>query len=127
MYPADLKYDKEHVWVRADGEVATLGISDFAQGQLGEVVFVDLPSVGDPVTSGDTFGEVESVKSVSDLFAPVSGEVVKVNDRLEGAPQLVNDDPYGDGWLIEVRLSNPAELDGLLSADDYEAFVAGET
>ncbi len=126
MYPADLKYDTEHEWVRIDGDVVTVGISDYAQDHLGEVVFVDLPAVGDTVTAGDTFGEVESVKSVSDLYSPVSGEVVKVNDALDGAPETINDDAYGAGWMIEVQLSDPLELDGLMSAEEYEAFIASE-
>lgn len=126
MYPSDLKYAKEHEWVRVDGDVATIGISDFAQDQLGEVVYVDLPGEGDEVTSGETFGEIESVKSVSELFSPVSGEVVKVNESLDDAPETVNEDPYGGGWMIQVRLSDPSQLDGLLDADAYEAFVAEE-
>jgi glycine cleavage system H protein len=126
MYPADLLYDKEHEWVRVDGDVATIGISEFAQDQLGEVVYVDLPSVGDEVIAGEAFGEIESVKSVSELFAPVSGVVVKVNDDLDGSPETVNSDPYGSGWMIEVEVSDKAPLDGLMSAEDYEAFVTNE-
>jgi len=126
MYPKDLKYDREHEWVRTDGDVATIGISDFAQDQLGEVVYVDLPSAGDQVASGDSFGEVESVKSVSELFSPVSGEILEVNDALADAPETVNDDPYGDGWMIKVKLSDPAQVDALMDADGYEAFLAEE-
>jgi glycine cleavage system H protein len=126
MYPSDLKYTKEHEWVRVDGDSATIGITDFAQDQLGEVVYVDLPSVGDQATAGDTFGEIESVKSVSELFAPVSGEVTKVNEALDDAPETVNEDPYGDGWMITVKLSDTSELDGLLDASAYEAFIAEE-
>ena len=125
-YPSDLKYDKEHEWVRVEGDVAVIGISDFAQDQLGEVVYVDLPAVGDTVTAGETFGEVESVKSVSELFSPVSGEVVKVNDELDGAPETVNEDAYGAGWMIEVKLADPAELDGLMGAAEYQDFIASE-
>jgi glycine cleavage system H protein len=125
-YPSDLRYDKEHEWVRVEGDVAVVGISDFAQDQLGEVVYVDLPAVGDTVNAGDTFGEVESVKSVSELFSPVSGEVVKINDKLDGAPESINEDAYGAGWLIEVKLSEPLELDGLMSSADYQAFIASE-
>jgi glycine cleavage system H protein len=125
-YPSDLRYDKEHEWVRAEGDVVVIGISDFAQDQLGEVVYVDLPAVGDTVTAGDTFGEVESVKSVSELFSPVSGEVVKVNDELDGAPEAVNEDAYGTGWMIEVKLADPSELDGLMSSGDYQDFIASE-
>lgn len=125
-YPSDLRYDKEHEWVRAEGDVVVIGISDFAQDQLGEVVYVDLPAVGDTVTAGDTFGEVESVKSVSELFSPVSGEVVKVNDELDGAPEAVNEDAYGTGWMIEVKLADPSELDGLMSSGEYQDFIASE-
>jgi len=125
-YPSDLRYDKEHEWVRVEGDVATVGISDFAQDQLGEVVYVDLPAVGDTVTAGETFGEVESVKSVSELFSPVSGEVVKVNDELDGAPETVNEDAYGAGWMIEIKLADPSELDGLMGADEYQDFIASE-
>ncbi|MHB1016264.1 MAG: glycine cleavage system protein GcvH [Coriobacteriia bacterium] len=126
MYPKDLKYDREHEWVRLDGDIATIGISDFAQDQLGEVVYVDLPAVGDTVATGDSFGEVESVKSVSELFSPVSGEVVDVNSALDDAPEAVNDDSYGDGWMIKVKVDNLSEVDALMDADDYEAFLAEE-
>ena len=124
MYPSDLKYDKEHEWVRLDGDVAVIGITDFAQDQLGEVVYVDLPSEGDTVSAGETFGEIESVKSVSELYSPVTGEVVKVNDVLDDAPETVNADPYGDGWMIQVKLDDPSEVDGLMSAAQYETFVS---
>ena len=125
-YPNDLKYDKEHEWVRVEGDTAVIGISDFAQDQLGEVVFVDLPAAGSDAVAGETFGEVESVKSVSDLFSPVTGSVVEVNDNLSDAPETVNEDPYGDGWLIKVKLSDASELDGLMAAAEYEEFIAGE-
>lgn len=126
MYPKDLKYAREHEWVRVDGDIAVVGISDFAQDQLGEVVYVDLPSVGDTVTAGETFGEVESVKSVSELFSPLSGEITEVNDALSDAPETVNDDPYGDGWMIRIKMSDPDELGELLDAAGYEAFLAEE-
>ncbi len=126
MYPKDLKYDREHEWVRMDGDVATIGISDFAQDQLGEVVYVDLPSVGDAVSTGESFGEVESVKSVSELFSPVAGEVLEVNSALDDAPETVNDDCYGDGWMIKVKVDDLSEVDALMDADDYEAFLAEE-
>ncbi len=126
MYPKELKYDREHEWVRVDGDTVTIGISHFAQDQLGEVVYVDLPPVGDTLAAGATFGEVESVKSVSELLTPVSGEIVEVNAALEDTPELVNEDPYGDGWMIKVALSDPSEVDGMMSADDYEAFIAEE-
>jgi len=126
MYPKDLKYDREHEWVRMDGDVATIGISDFAQDQLGEVVYVDLPSAGDTVSTGESFGEVESVKSVSELFSPVSGEIVDVNSALDDAPEAVNEDCYGDGWMIKVKVDSLSEVDALMDADDYEAFLAEE-
>lgn len=126
MYPKDLKYDREHEWVRTEGDLAVVGISHFAQDQLGEVVYVDLPSVGDTLTAGDSFGEVESVKSVSELFTPVSGEVVEVNDVLGDTPETVNEDPYGEGWMVKVRLSDPAEVDEMMDADAYQAFIAEE-
>jgi len=126
MYPADLRYDEEHEWVKVDGDVATIGISDFAQEQLGEVVYVDLPSVGDPVTRGESFGEIESVKSVSELFAPVSGEVVEVNPELQDTPEVINQDSYGTGWMIKVKVDNLSEVDALMDADSYEAYLAEE-
>lgn len=127
MHPSELRYDREHEWVRLDGDIATIGITHYAQDQLGEVVYVDLPSVGDEAAAGESFGEIESVKSVSELFSPVSGEIVEVNDALSDAPELVNESPYEDGWMIKVRVADPATaLDGLMTADEYEAFVAGE-
>jgi glycine cleavage system H protein len=126
MYPADLKYDKEHEWLRADGDVATIGITDFAQDQLGEVVYVDLPAVGDEVVAGEAFGEIESVKSVSELYSPVSGEVVDVNIALDGKPETVNEDVYGDGWMIKVKMTDPAQVDEMMSGADYESFLASE-
>jgi glycine cleavage system H protein len=126
VYPADLKYDKEHEWVRVEGDAAYVGISEFAQDQLGEVVYVDLPSVGDELVAGETFGEIESVKSVSELYAPVSGAVVEVNDDLGRSPETINSDPYGTGWMVKVTLSDASQLDELMSAEDYESFVANE-
>lgn len=124
--PAELKYTKEHEWVSeltADGTVR-IGVTDHAQGELGDVVYVDLPEVGESIDAEATFGEIESTKSVSDLFAPIAGEVVAVNEDLADAPETVNSDPYGAGWLIEVRPSDAADLEGLLSAADYEAEIA---
>jgi glycine cleavage system H protein len=126
MYPSDLKYDKEHEWVRVEGDVAVIGISHFAQHQLGEVVYVDLPSEGESVNAGEAFGEIESVKSVSELYSPADGEIVKVNSALSDSPETVNEDPYGGGWMIQVKLADAAQLDGLLSAEEYEAFVSEE-
>lgn len=123
MGSSALKYDKQHEWVRVEGDIAVIGISEFAQDQLGEVVYIDLPAEGDTVSMGDTFGEIESVKSVSELYSPVSGEVVKVNDDLEATPEIVNSDPLGDGWMIQVRMDDASQLDVLMSADEYEAFI----
>ena len=124
--PPELKYTKEHEWVRVEGDSGTIGITDYAQDQLGDIVFVELPAVGAEIGAAQKLGEIESVKAVSELFAPVSGEVTEANDGLADSPEAVNDDPYGDGWLIKVRLSDAAELDKLLSADEYEAFIEAE-
>lgn len=126
MYPKDLKYDTEHEWVKVDGDVATIGISDFAQDQLGEVVYVDLPAVGDEIIAGESFGEVESVKSVSELISPLSGDIVEINETLGDAPETVNEDCYGDGWMIKIKMADAAQTDDLMSADDYEAFITEE-
>ncbi len=126
MNPTDLRYHKEHEWVRVEGDTAIIGISDFAQDQLGEVVYVDLPAAGDLLAAGDTFGEIESVKSVSELFSPVSGEVTEVNGELDSTPESVNSDPYGEGWMIKVAMSDPSEADGLMSVGEYESFLANE-
>ena len=124
--PNDRKYSKEHEWVKTDGATARIGITDYAQEQLGDVVYVDLPEVGATVAQFEKMGEIESVKAVSDLFSPVSGEVVATNDAVVQKPELVNSDPHGEGWLLEVRLADAAELDKLLSAEDYDAFIANE-
>ena len=122
--PADLRYTKEHEWAKLEGDRARVGITAFAQEQLGDVVFVELPKVGAKVTAMKTFGVVESVKAVSDLFAPLSGEVTEANTELTKKPETVNSDPYGQGWMIVIKLSNPKEMDGLMSAADYEKLVA---
>jgi glycine cleavage system H protein len=122
--PADLKYTREHEWAKVEGDRARVGITAFAQEQLGDVVFVELPKVGAKVTAMKTFGVVESVKAVSDLFAPVTGEVVEVNGELSKKPELVNSDPYGQGWMLVIRMSNPKDVDGLMSAADYEKLTA---
>src|SRR5512132_573699 len=122
--PADLKYTREHEWAKRDGARIRVGITAFAQEQLGDVVFVELPKVGSKVTQRQSFGVVESVKAVSDLFAPISGEVVEINTELPGAPETINRDPYGKGWMILIAPSNAGEWDGLLSAAQYEQFVA---
>ena len=131
MYPADLKYTKEHEWVKVEGKRARIGITDHAQKALGDVVFVDLPKPGRQlkVTNGkmETFGVVESVKAVSDVFCPIGGEVVEVNSALETKPELINKDCYGAGWMIVITMANPKELDTLMDAKTYEAFVASES
>jgi glycine cleavage system H protein len=124
MVPKDLRYTKDHEWVKVDGDVATVGVTDFAATQLGDVVFVDLPAAGKTVDQFATFGVVESVKAVSDLYAPVSGEVAEVNEALASKPELVNSDPFGDGWMIKVRVTDAAQLDGLLDAAAYEHLTA---
>ncbi len=124
--PPGLKYSKEHEWVATEESVATIGITDHAQEQLGEIVFIELPSVGEKVSKDDPFGVVESVKAVSDIYAPVSGTVVEVNEDLPESPEVVNEDPYGDGWLIKVKVSDPADLEDLMENDEYTELVARE-
>jgi glycine cleavage system H protein len=123
MYPNDLKYTKSHEWVRLADVTATVGISDFAQEELGDIVNVDLPKPGTRVMAGEPFGSVDSVKAVSDLLSPVTGEVVEVNEDVEGSPELINEEPYGSGWLIIVKADDPSELNELMGSDDYERFV----
>ena len=125
-FPEDLKYSKEHEWVLVEDNVATVGITDYAQDQLGDIVFVELPAIGDKVSKEDAFGVVESVKAVSDIYAPVSGKVLEVNDDLPDNPEMVNEDPYGDGWLIKIEMNDPDELQDLLTAAEYEEYVAEE-
>lgn len=122
-YPEDLRYYKEHDWVRLEGDEAVLGITWYAQDALGEIVYVDLPEEGS-VTGGETYGELESVKAVSEVYAPAGGEIVAVNERLADEPELINSDPYGEGWLLRVRLTDLAEVDALMDADGYRAFLA---
>lgn len=122
--PKDLKYTEDHEWVKMDGDIATTGITDYAQSELGDVVFLELPEEDDEVTMGSPFGSIEAVKTVADLFAPVSGIVTEVNRELEDNPEKVNQDPYGDGWLIKVKLSDPSELDSLMDAAAYEKHTA---
>lgn len=124
MVPADLRYTKDHEWVRIDGDTATIGVTDFAAKQLGDVVFVDLPGVGKTIEQFATFGVVESVKAVSDLYAPLSGEVLEVNGDLAGAPELVNSDPFGGGWMIRVRVGDADQVAGLLDAGAYERLIS---
>ncbi len=126
-FPSDLRYSKDHEWLRlsADGKTGKIGITDFAQQELGDIVYVELPEVGDDFERGDEFGTVEAVKTVSELYMPVSGTVTAVNEALEDAPELVNDDPYGEGWMIEIELANPDEAGELMDADAYAAMVKG--
>jgi glycine cleavage system H protein len=122
-FPADLKYTKDHEWVKITGNEALVGITDFAQHELGDIVYVDVNTVGESVDKEAVFGTVEAVKTVSDLFMPLSGEVLEVNKDIDSAPESVNSDPYGKGWLIKIKLSNPSEADSLLSADDYKKLI----
>ena len=121
--PANLKYTKEHEWVRVEGDNAFVGITDFAQSELGEIVFVEVETVGETLNQGDVFGSVEAVKTVSDLFLPVGGEILEFNEKLEDAPELVNSDPYGEGWMVKIAIADVAELEGLLSAEEYSALL----
>ena len=121
--PAELKYTKEHECIRVEGEEAVVGITDYAQSQLGDIVFVECETVGDALEAGETFGTVEAVKTVSDLYLPVAGEVLEFNEELEGEPELVNKDPYGKGWIVKIKISDETELDGLLNADAYKAII----
>ena len=123
-FPTDLKYTKDHEWIRVEGDVAYVGITDYAQSELGEIVFVDITTEGETVAKEETFGTIEAVKTVSDLFMPASGEVLEVNAELEEHPELVNEDAYGKGWIIKVALSDSAELDSLMSAAEYEQMIA---
>ena len=124
--PDDLHYSKDHEWVRVDGNVATVGITDYAQDSLGDVVYVELPKVGDDFAANESFGSVESVKAVSEVFSPVSGEIVGINEALADTPEKVNQDPYGDGWMIRVQMSNAGEVDSMLTAAEYEDFTKAE-
>ena len=121
--PQNLKYTKEHEWILVEGDVATIGITDFAQGELGDIVYVEIETVGETIDKDEVFGSVEAVKTVSDLFMPVSGEILEFNEKLDGEPELVNSDPYGDGWMIKVKVSDPTEIDGLLDAAAYSALI----
>ncbi|MBO8125617.1 MAG: glycine cleavage system protein GcvH [Firmicutes bacterium] len=126
MIPSDLRYTKEHEWVRVSGKRAIVGITDHAQKELGDVVFVDLPDIGQEVVKGNDFAVVESVKAVSDIYAPVSGTVVEVNETLQDNPELINEDPYNDAWIAVIEMLDPSEVDQLMTAEEYEAFIDGE-
>lgn len=123
--PADLKYTKDHEWVKVDGDEATVGITDFAQGELGDIVYVEIETEGDTLDANEVFGTVEAVKTVSDLFMPVSGEIIAVNSELEDSPEKVNESAYEDGWMIKIKLSDASELDGLMSAEEYTEHIGG--
>jgi len=123
-FPDNLKYTKDHEWIRVEGDAGWVGITDYAQGELGDVVFVELPAIGTKVAQGKSFGTIEAVKAVSDIFAPVSGEVLEVNKDVSTTPDSVNKDPYGKGWMIKMRIGNPAELSGLLDVESYKKTVA---
>lgn len=125
--PDDLHYSKDHEWVRVEGNVAVVGITDYAQDSLGDVVYVELPKAGDEFAANEPFGSVESVKAVSEIFSPVSGEVVGINEKLADEPEKVNQDPYGEGWMIRVKMSSPGQVDSLLTAAEYEDFTKAET
>ncbi len=122
-FPAELKYTKDHEWVRLEGNVAYIGITDFAQRELGDIVYVDINTIGKDVAQEEVFGTVEAVKTVSDLYMPIAGEVVEMNSKLDANPELVNSDPYGDGWMVKVNVSNAADFENLLSSADYQALV----
>lgn len=121
--PAELKYTKEHEWIRVEGDEAIVGITDYAQHELGEIVFVEVETVGESLSAGEVFGTVEAVKTVSELFLPVDGEILELNEILESAPEKVNDDPYGEGWMVRIKLSDTSQLDGLLSAEEYKQII----
>lgn len=123
--PADLKYTKEHEWIKVDGEMATVGITDYAQGELGDIVYVEIETEGETLEADEVFGTVEAVKTVSDLFMPLSGEVAELNEGLDTDPESVNRDPYGDGWMIRINMSDASQVDGLLSADAYKELIGG--
>ena len=122
--PSELKYTKEHEWVRIEGQEAVIGVTDFAQGELGDVVFLEIETEGETLAKGETFGTIEAVKTVSDLYMPVDGDVLEVNAALEDSPELINSDPFGDGWMIRIKVGDAAQLEELLSADDYSSLIS---
>ena len=123
--PSDLKYTKDHEWIKIEGDTATVGITDFAQGELGDIVYVEVDTLDETLEIEEVFGTVEAVKTVSDLFLPLSGEIIEFNENLEDEPEKVNTDPYGDGWMIKLKFSDASQIDDLLSADDYKAIISG--
>ncbi|QRR02208.1 glycine cleavage system protein GcvH [Dyadobacter sandarakinus] len=122
-FPSELKYTEDHEWIRIEGDTAIIGITDHAQNELGDIVYVDINTVGEALQKGDVFGSVEAVKTVSDLFLPIAGTVLEINEQLDGEPELVNSDPYGNGWMVRISLASPGEEDGLMSAEDYQKFI----
>lgn len=122
-FPADLKYTKDHEWIRLDGDMAYVGITDFAQGELGEIVYVDVTTVGERIGQDEVFGSIEAVKTVSDLLMPVTSDVLEINEELEDKPELVNEDPYGKGWIVKVSIAEPEELESLMTADEYKQLI----
>ncbi len=122
-FPEELKYTEDHEWVRMEGDIAVVGITEYAQNELGDIVYIDVPTIGESLEQGDVFGSVEAVKTVSDLFLPLAGEILEINPELDGAPELVNSDPYHKGWMVKVRVSDPSAFDSLLSADDYRKLI----
>ncbi len=121
--PSELKYTKDHEWISIDGDIATVGITDFAQGELGDIVYIEVETLDESLDQDEVFGSVEAVKTVSDLFIPLSGEIIEFNESLEDEPEKVNSDPYGDGWMVKIKISDPAQVDGLLSDTDYKALI----
>ncbi|WP_299894985.1 glycine cleavage system protein GcvH [uncultured Aquimarina sp.] len=121
--PSELKYTKDHEWIKIDGDIATVGITDFAQSELGDIVYVEIETVGEELEQEEVFGTVEAVKTVSDLFLPLTGEITEFNETLEGDPELVNSDPYGEGWMVKIKITDDSQIEGLLSADDYKALI----
>jgi glycine cleavage system H protein len=122
-FPSNVRYTKDHEWIRLEGDVATIGITDFAQGELGDIVFVDIPTEGETLAAEEVFGSVEAVKTVSDLYLPVAGEIIEVNAAIDGQPDIVNSDPYGAGWMVRVKVASPSDVEGLLDVDAYRALV----
>jgi glycine cleavage system H protein len=122
-FPSELKYTKDHEWIKIEGDIATVGITDFAQKELGDIVFVDIPSLGSVIKQNEVFGTVEAVKTVSDLFIPVTGEILEINSLIDNKPELVNSDAYGDGWMVKIKVSDASELAGLLSSEDYKSLI----
>ena len=121
--PVELKYTNDHEWVKLDGDVATIGITDFAQGELGDIVYVEVETIGETLDAEEVFGTVEAVKTVSDLFLPMTGEILELNEVIEDSPETINEDPYGEGWMIKLKVSDPTQFDGLLSAEAYQALI----